>query len=568
MKKFNEPIELIIKKKAATGTDEPAQKRFNDRLKKAGIETEPVSVASSPMAKGKGAASDRVVLKTNARDTEVEPWDMAHISLNNLEGEASYIEPNLLHEFVVERKVDVPAAKMTTKSLGSGKSNDDYDPDWNPKRNTVWHLGDDFSQLKSARDSVAGINYVVRIGHLDTGYSQTHFVIPDAFRTQPLQRNFIDGEEASDAHDRLIDGFIKQPGHGTGTLGLLAGTKIDLQTEDGNFNDYLGGAPFAEVICCRVAKSVVLLKTNAFSDAIDYLTQLSLAGTPIHVVSMSMGGAPSRVWADSVNAAYEAGITMVTAAGNNFAGLPTRHVVYPARFGRVIAACGVTHDYKPYYTKKATEMQGCFGPKRHMDKALSAFTPNTPWASVESGSIRFSGAGTSSATPQIAAAAAIYYRKYHQQLDALPEKWQRVEAIRNALYSSAIAQVNNDFNDDFLTYFGNGILQANAALNIPVPSAASLTKTPEDEVPWFPILNTLFKAKPNPTQRIRLDMFNTELSQLVYNDPQLRAILDDERRDYEKIGQKKWKQFRDAIIQHPSASMTLRKYLEENAPKR
>ena len=40
------------------------------------------------------------------------------------------------------------------------------------------------------------------------------------------------------------------------------------------------------------------------------------------VVSMSMGGLPSGAWADAVNAAYEAGIVVVCAAGNNFGGAP------------------------------------------------------------------------------------------------------------------------------------------------------------------------------------------------------------------------------------------------------
>src|SRR5262249_39832142 len=151
---------------------------------------------------------------------------------------------------------------------------------------------------------------------------------------------------------------------------------------------------------------------------------LTLNGTPVHVISMSMGGAPSQAWVDAVNAAYEAGILMVTAAGNNFSGLPTRHLVYPARFERVLAACGVTYDLAPYYTSILDEMQGNFGPLRHMKKALAAFTPNTPWAHVPSNSIHFSGAGTSSATPQIAAAAALYYRKYFRELNNIPEPWK------------------------------------------------------------------------------------------------------------------------------------------------
>jgi subtilisin family serine protease len=569
MKKYNQAIELIVKQPTTVLQSKSAQNDLTKAFKKAGIAAEIISDHQPAPSKKKSTGKSfrvqntNVVVKTNAKETEVNPWDMAHISFDSLGKSAGYIEPNFTQEYVVDRKVDVPASKISSKSLGSGKSNNDYDPDWQPHQNTVWHLGDNFSQLKTAREKVASNTYKVRIGHLDTGYSKTHFAIPDSIRKNPLQHNFVSGEDPNDSHDPFTSGFLKQPGHGTGTLGILAGTKIDIATDNGRFQDYLGGAYFAEVISCRIAESVILLKTNAFAEALNYLTQLSLSGTQIHVVSMSMGGAPSRVWADAVNAAYEAGITLVTAAGNNYAGLPTRHVIYPARFGRVIAACGVTNNFKPYYTTKLDEMQGCFGPKKHMSKALSAFTPNTPWASVESGTIRFSGAGTSSATPQIAAAAAIYYSKNNQVLDQL-QPWQRVEAIRNALYKTAIKKVNDkNYDADFVNYFGNGIIQANAALDIPV--ATNLKKTEADDVPWFPILSTIFKAKPNPQQSIRLDMFNTELSQLVYSHPELSNLIDNDTRDYNKVGQKKWKQFKDAIINHQATSVTLKNYLKENS---
>ena len=491
-------------------------------------------------------------------DLEINPWDVAHLSAKALGKKASYIEPDTWNEFVVDRKVADKVDHLSSKSFGSGTTSDDYDSDWFPHENRVWHLDDNHSQLLTARKAVANINYPIRIGHLDTGYSN-HKVISASIKDNPLQRNFIAGENPARAFDVQSEGILKQPGHGTGTLGILAGAKVNLNTTTGVFNDYLGGAYFADVVCCRVSKTVILLKTSSFADALDYLTRLTLSGTPVHVVSMSMGGAPSKSWVDAVNRAYMAGITVVTAAGNNFNGLPTRHVIYPARFGRVIAACGVTYDFAPYYTKLKKEMQGNFGPARHMEKALAAFTPNTTWASAESGTIRFSGAGTSSATPQIAAAAAIYYRKYHQELDRL-KPWQRVEAIRNALYSSALKKVKKGF-DSYQTYFGNGILQANDALAIPVD--ANLPMTEEDSVPWFPILDTIFKAVPDAEQQVRLEMFNTELAQLVFIYPELSAILDDDRREYDKIGKVKWKKFVKSVIDHPETSVTLRKFLLE-----
>jgi hypothetical protein len=99
--------------------------------------------------------------------------------------------------------------------------------------------------------------------------------------------------------------------------------------------------------------------------------------------------------------------------------------------------------------------------------------------------ISFSGAGTSSATPQIAAAVSCYYKKYHNELDKL-EPWMRVEAIRNALYSTALKKVAKA-EEDYSVYFGNGILQAAAALKIPVKSNG-LVKSDKDDIPFLPLL--------------------------------------------------------------------------------
>ncbi|HLN72614.1 MAG TPA: S8/S53 family peptidase, partial [Prolixibacteraceae bacterium] len=419
MKTYNLPVELIIQKPVHVTQSKSVPVDIVKKLKNAGIDAMmedshlPASKKQAIAPKSTQTSGNNVVVKTNALDTEINPWDIAHLSVDALGADTTYIEPNFINEFTVERKVNDSADQLNAKSFGIGNTDDDFDPDWQPNANIIWHLDEAHSQLLKARNAVAHDDYEIRIGHIDTGYSKTHSVIPDKIRNNPLQRNFVKGEILNDAHDPFSDGFLKQPGHGTGTLGLLAGTKVDLATDNGGFQDYLGGAWFANVICCRIAESVILFKTYAFAQALQYLTDLCLSGTQVHVVSMSMGGAPSKIWADAVNAAYEAGITVVTASGNNFSGLPTRHIVYPARFKRVIAACGVTYDFKPYCTKKVDEMQGCYGPSRYMDHALAAFTPNTPWACVETNTIRFSGAGTSSATPQIAAAAAIYYKKYH-----------------------------------------------------------------------------------------------------------------------------------------------------------
>jgi hypothetical protein len=301
----------------------------------------------------------------------------------------------------------------------------------------------------------------------------------------------------------------------------------------------------------------VLFKASSFAKAIQYLIDLNNSGTRVHAVSMSMGGVPSQLWADIINAAYDAGITVVTASGNNFNGLPTRKLVYPARFNRVIAACGVTYDNAPYHHKKLGEMQGCWGPKKNMSKALAAFTPNTPWAMMNRGTISFSGAGTSSATPQIAAAVACYYKKYHTELDSM-EPWMRVEAIRHALYSTAKKTVSKA-EEDYSVYFGNGIIQAADALKIPVKKNG-LVKCEKDDIPFLPILSMLFKSR-SPVVSQEMKMFNVELAQLAMSDKNLSKLMYDEEKDFVKLSPKRKKQFLDAVIAKRETSKKLKEFI-------
>ncbi len=155
----------------------------------------------------------------------------------------------------------------------------------------------------------------VRIAHLDTGYDAAHSTRPVHLLAE-LQRNFVGGpgEPPGDARDPGREGFgpLDNPGHGTGTLGILAGAPV------AELGDFLGGAPEAEVIPLRIARSVVLLRTGALAQALDYVSSGAAGGGRLaDVVSLSMGGLASRAWADAVEQAYEAGVCIVAAAGNN-----------------------------------------------------------------------------------------------------------------------------------------------------------------------------------------------------------------------------------------------------------
>lgn len=411
----------------------------------------------------------------------------------------------------------------------------------------AWHLK--LSQLKDARDQVAANPAKVRIGILDTGFDPKHQARPGNLLLQ-LQRNFTgDDRPIDDASDPFDRGFFKNPGHGTGTIGLLAGQMLKNMARPEQNGDYLGGAPLAEVLPVRIATGVVLLFSSAFATGLDYL--IAPGGNTaerVDVLSMSMGGAASKAWADVVNRAYDAGIVMVTAAGNNFP-LTPQSTVYPARFRRVISACGVMADGRPYIRENVPsgKMAGNYGPDSKMDTALAAYTPNTSWAEINCEAIvDMDGAGTSSATPQIASAAALWLQKHKPEMAGWSPQ-EVVEATRKALFDSADSHAPNAHK-----YFGRGILQAAKALTIAPQNG--LPTTPPDKA-TFSFFKVLFgvgmgAAALRPEEE---EMLGVEIAQLFQVDPNLeKAMPDPDAATAPTDG------FLDAVIGSPYASRTLK----------
>jgi len=571
MKKKGGKVSLIIDAGAGLmkGPGRLDEEIIFKKMKAIGLEGEVRKLSSSitsskPGTKGnrKTEVVDKYLVETPVDYGDGSPWDVA-FAARRAGVQSSFVEPDLWSEFWVE-----PDKKQNAKSVGASTGPNcsikaKWDTDWKaPADFEYWHLDDDHSQLRSARTEAAMIaNGPIRIAHFDTGYDHNHHGSEPLNMRFDLQRSFIEDENNKEAWDRNSAGMLRQPGHGTATMALLAGKKVQVPTKP-TINEEIGGAPFAEIIPCRIAKSVILFKNSAFYEALMYITQLHKANTPVHVLSMSMGGLASKSWADAVNAAYEAGIFMVTAAGNNQGRKTPTHLVYPSRFNRVLAACGVTYEDKPYKTSKPEfEMQGNYGPSKLMDTAMAAYTPNTPWAEMGCGSgISFSGAGTSSATPQLAAAAACYWKKYKQELDVLDEGWKKVEAIRNALFSTAYKTGMKDERD----FFGQGIVQAHAAMQVGVKKTG--LKMQEADHVRFPIFNVIFKSQmKNLASPGEAPMIELEILQAVNNSLELQKILGN--KEYNELSKAAQKKFMDNIIADKNTSMVLSKFLKEQRAK-
>src|SRR5262249_54835237 len=89
--------------------------------------------------------------------------------------------------------------------------------------------------------------------------------------------------------------------------------------------------------------------------------------------------------------------------------------------------------------------------------------------------VDFDGNGTSAATPQVAAAAALWIEKHRSEYDAYREDWMRVEAVRKALFESAAKGAAA-----FAPELGMGMLRAADALAHPATPASQLAQTPSD----------------------------------------------------------------------------------------
>jgi hypothetical protein len=462
----------------------------------AAVEIEPILSVPAGVAGADpalGPASGSTWLRVAAAMAEENPWEAAHrlvapglgIAATGSAG-IEAIEPDIVQSWLplpppVEGAGVAAAADRCVFSDQDGSGGKARGP------GLAWNQGDAFSALSKARDHFGGaleqkLGQIV-IAHLDTGYDPNHVTRPVNLDTG-LQRNFVDAGTPNDATDRTPAGMeaIRTRGHGTATLALLAGNRLDGTSPSWpGFTGLLGGAPFARIIPIRIADWVVRFSTSTMVQGFDHARR-----SGAHVLSMSMGGLTSAALVDAINLAYDAGMVIVTAAGNNFAGAPMpMSIVFPARYRRVLAACGVMADGRAYAGLNPGTMQGSYGPASKMATALGGHTPNVPWAIIDCAKIvTMDGGGTSSATPQIAAAAALWLAEYLPAVAAYPQPWMRVEAVRRALFGSAAKSTAMMNPAETLEKIGQGVLKADAALTVQPAAAADLAKLPPAQASW------------------------------------------------------------------------------------
>jgi hypothetical protein len=510
------------------------------------VNLEPLYDTPQPSTGGFGLDSAPQWFLAELPDGAATPWDLAHSRLADQLGVADsdviFAEPDLIHRVF---QVADPAPAGQAFAVGDNCSADPQDAG-NGKAIGPdifgWHLKDEFSQLGSARNAVPFSDPRTRIAHIDTGYYGAHETVPAHIR-HDLEKNFVSGDadpnsaQSPGNHPLILD----NSDHGTGTLSILAGGTVSA------FGAVLGGAPEAEILPLRVADSVVLLRTSALARALVYATQQRC-----DVVTLSMGGLPSDAWAEAVDSAYEAGLCICAAAGNHTGDLPPHVLVYPARYSRVIAVCGVMANDQPYTGLAGKTLEGSFGPDSAMKVAIAAYTPNIPWARFGCKNIvRLNGEGTSAATPQVAAAVALWFEKYKNEL---PRDFRRIEAVRNALFSTAKRK-------DDKQHFGNGVLQARSALDVKPLLGLPKSDRSNNSFAFLRVVTGLGIAEAPPRER----MFNLELAQRWLVNERLQEIVPDPGA-VTQLDDKNLRLFMAAVIEDQDASLALRKHVATRYP--
>jgi hypothetical protein len=233
-------------------------------------------------------------------------------------------EPDAVHaEPLFAYDVGDLHARPTTRSAGGG---DDPatagDFEWSLRKANVIAAWD----LFGARPPGAGVT----VGHPDTGYTP-HPELADPSRLL-IAQGFDVGDDDPDPIDDLDDGFMDNPGHGTGTGSVIVSGRG--ATPGFNSAEFVSGAaPGASLVPIRTTESVVLISMRGLRKAIDHAVAKGC-----QVVSMSLGGPlPSLSLRRAIRRAIDAGVIVLAAAGNQ-----VRIVVFPAAFDDVIAVAAST----------------------------------------------------------------------------------------------------------------------------------------------------------------------------------------------------------------------------------
>ncbi len=368
-----------------------------------------------------------------------EAWDLAHRLAER--DTVVFAEPSLSHPVVGETEDGAPIAPEGLRASGRGGSHlpGTDEPAWGLELCKVpgaWNAIEAAGQLPGEG---------VRIGHPDSGYRKHREMDPSRVLSD-IDYDFVDRDD--------------NPRSSKGNHGLSTASVI-MSGHGGDGDRIKGPALHSQLVPLRVTKpgwirpAPVLIGggMRRLRDAIDYSVKSGCA-----VISMSLGGLPSRAVKKAVGRATDAGLIVLAAAGNH-----VRFVVWPAQYDAVVAVAGCNIRGEAWDGSSHGEAVDITAPAESVWRAYYTKKDRPDVARS---------AGTSYAVALTAGVAALWVG-FHGR-DELAETYgaHRVhEVFRDLLQRTA----NRDHGLP-KEGFGAGIVDAQALLDAPLPSPSHMRR--------------------------------------------------------------------------------------------
>ena len=275
----------------------------------------------------------------------------------------------------------------------------------------------------------------VKIGIIDSGVSLNH---PDL--------NVLGGADFVDNDDIADDVY----GHGTHVAGTACGTMDGVGV--------LGVAPDCDLYSLRVLNDAGSGNTSDIIAAIEWAVTHDL-----DVINLSLGssGDPGTFAHSVYDAAYDAGVLIVAAAGNsgNRSGKGT-NTIYPANYSSVIAVSATDSNNKRASFSSTGDNVEIAAPGYNVFSSWNDSTsPHNPQPECNTPSNCYKlGSGTSMASPQVAGVAALIMSAGKGTLSN--------QEVRTILQNTA-TDLGSNGRDPF---YGYGLVNAQAAVDSATPA--------------------------------------------------------------------------------------------------
>ena len=383
-----------------------------------------------------------------------------------------------------------------------------------PRDNTLpfgWH----HAQIGTpeAWTHTTGSGVVVAV--IDTGFSD-HAELRNVTTTTG-EVNLVEG--GTDARDRFSTGLMRNPGHGTLVMSVVAsrGTANDAG-QTGQPGAITGTAPGAKIMPIRAIRSVVDFSQRRIGPAIDHAVAHGA-----DVIAMALGG-PTRVSSTeaALRRAANAGVVVVCAAGNCW---PS--VVFPAAYaplGICTAVAALQPDKRPW-RKTGRGGQVSFAAFGEQVWGAAKNRADDPITGVRASQ------GTTLATSMTAGTAALWVARHGGRAALKQIADTRGTTVQAMWIKCATATMTPPAIWNGARDLGAGVLNAADTLNAALPAANEAPQAPDtDAVSTLNILQmhlTSNSEGPAPTE-LGGDMadFAPELIWLSYRAGARNRMLD------------------------------------------